>query len=139
MADVRILDVATTPVIEFRRWDITGHQLNRNLVSTALTGTQEAVVDYIEFPPEFIHHMHRHSNADQMMYVIEGSVRFFGDPENMEHGEDLHAGQFLVVPRDNWHEVHNVTDGICRVLHIFSGLGSLENLEIEHYAPQPAE
>lgn len=130
-AEVQIIDVNALPGSEFRRWDIEGHQINRSLVSAALTGTPDVVVDVIDFPPGFVHHMHRHPHADQLMYVLEGSVRFFGE---IAQGVEIGQGHMLVIPRDNWHEVRNVSDHPCRVLHIFAGAGSVADIGLEHHS-----
>jgi hypothetical protein len=77
MAEVKLLDFEMVNEDTFTRWDITGHQLNRPLLSKDLTGTPEAIVDFITIPPGFIHHMHRHPNADEIMSPLTGHVHFF--------------------------------------------------------------
>jgi hypothetical protein len=43
--EVRLLDIAAIEQQVFTRWDITGHQVNRHLLSMELTGTPDVVVD----------------------------------------------------------------------------------------------
>ena len=128
MAEVRIFDVASMPGEEFRRWDIDGHQISKHLTSAALTGTPDVVADVFTFPPGFVHHMHRHPHADQFIFVLSGSVRFFGAAHD---GVDIYEGQLLLIPRGNWHEVRNVTDQDCTVFHFFAGVGSVSDIGYE--------
>jgi quercetin dioxygenase-like cupin family protein len=130
MPEVKLLDFETVNEHTFTRWDITGHQLNRPLVSKDLTGTPQAIVDFITIPPGFIHHMHRHPNADQIMSPLSGHVHFFRALE--EPPVEVRPGHLLLIPRGNWHEVRNVSDEDCQVLHFFSGVGSLQDLAVEY-------
>jgi len=136
MPGVKVLDFADTPEEVFTRWDIVGHQVNRHLVSAALTGTPDIVAELITFPPGFVHHMHRHPHADLFMLPLSGSVRSFGVPGP---AVDLHPEQLLVVPRNNWHEVRNLCDENCTVLHIFTGAGvlSVADIGFEPYQQSP--
>jgi hypothetical protein len=40
----------------------------------------------------------------------------------------------LVIPRDNWHEFRNVSGAPSTVLHIFSGVGAVDDVG---YEPHP--
>ncbi|MFD2414923.1 cupin domain-containing protein [Amycolatopsis pigmentata] len=122
----------------FTQWDITGHQLNRHLLSMSLTGTPDVVADLITFPPGFVHHMHRHPHADQFVLPLKGSVRFAGVPGRFV---DLAPGQLLVVPRNSWHEVRNTSDEDCQVFHFFTGVGAIEDIGFEPWdsSGAPAE
>ena len=50
-SEVRLLDIGEAEPQVFTRWDITGHQVNRHLLSKALTGTDDVVCDHMTFPP----------------------------------------------------------------------------------------
>ena len=78
MAEVRLLDIGEIEQEVFTRWDITGHQVNRHLLSKALTGTDGVVLDQMTFPPGFVHHMHRHPFADMFIIPLSGVVQFLG-------------------------------------------------------------
>ena len=136
MPAVKVLDFADTPEEVFTRWDIIGHQVNRHLVSAALTDTPDIVADFITFPPGFVHRMHRHPYADLFMLPLSGSVRFFGVPGPVVH---VHPGQLLVVPRNNWHETRNLSDESCTVFHFFTGAGvlSIADIGFEPYQQSP--
>jgi quercetin dioxygenase-like cupin family protein len=130
---VRLLDIAEIEQHVFARWDITGHQVNRHLLSQELTGTPELVLDHITFPAGFIHHMHRHPRADIIVIPCSGSVQFVADS-----GEpvEVSPGHVLVIPRGNWHEVRNVGTVECQVLHFYSGVGSVDDIGYEAYDQQ---
>jgi quercetin dioxygenase-like cupin family protein len=130
MSQVRLLDIEEIEQEVFTRWDITGHQVNRHLLSKALTGTEGVVLDQITFPPGFVHHMHRHPHADMVIIPLNGVVRFRGVP-----GSPIQAspGHVLVIPRGNWHEVSNVSAVESRVLHFFTGVDAVDDVGYEAY------
>jgi quercetin dioxygenase-like cupin family protein len=130
-ANVQLLTFDDVPKEVFTRWDITEHQLNQHLLNKSLSGTPEIVADVLTFPPGFIHHMHRHPHADMIVVPLTGNLQFLGD---FDRTEELGPGQLLVIPRDNWHEFRNVSDAPCEVLHIFSGVGAVEDIG---YEPHP--
>ncbi|HKI40027.1 cupin domain-containing protein [Mycobacterium sp.] len=131
MSEVRLLDIGEIEREVFTRWDITGHQVNRHLLSKALTGTDDVVLDHLTFPPGFVHHMHRHPYADMVIIPLSGAVQFRG-----ASGSPVEAspGQILVIPRGNWHEISNVSAVDNQVLHFFSGVGSIDDIGYEPYA-----
>jgi quercetin dioxygenase-like cupin family protein len=131
MSEVRLLDIGETDQEVFIRWDITGHQVNRHLVSKALTGTEGVVLDHLTFPPGFVHHMHRHPYADMVIIPLSGVVQFAGGSGCLI---EVWPGQLLVIPRGNWHEISNVSTVDSEVLHFFSGVGSIDEIGYEPYA-----
>ena len=131
MEDVQLLTLADVPKEVFTRWDITEHQVNQHLLSDSLTGTPDIVADLVTSPPGFIHHMHRHPHADMIVVPLTGNLQFLGDLGRIE---ELTPVQVLVVPRDNWHEFRNVTDTPTEVLHLFSGVGAIDDIG---YEPHP--
>lgn len=130
MAAVKVLEFDKIDREVMERWDITGHQVNRHLLSRVLTGTPDVVADLITFPPGFVHRMHRHPHADQFMVLLEGSVQFRGDPEPPV---TITTGQLLLIPRGNWHEVSNPGPQDAQALHFFTGVGSIEDIGYEAY------
>ncbi len=130
MSKVRLLDIEEIEHEVFARWDITGHQVNRHLLSKALTGTEGVVLDQMTFPPGFVHHMHRHPYADMVIIPLNGVVQFRGVPGSPI---EVSPGQLLVIPRGNWHEVSNVSAVDSQVLHLFTGVGSINDIGYEPY------
>ena len=132
-AEVRLLDIAQIERQVFTRWDITAHQVTRHLLSKELTGTADLVADYLTFPSGFIHHMHRHPYADVVMIPFSGSFQFLDESSDPV---EVSPGQVLVIPRGNWHEARNVGTVDSQVLHLFSGVGSAEDIGYEAYDAQ---
>ena len=133
MSDVKILDIEEIEHEVFTRWDITGHQVNRHLLSKALTATEGVVLDQITFPPGFVHHMHRHPYADMVIIPLSGGVQFLGVPGSPI---EVSPGHVLVVPRGNWHEISNVGTVDSQVLHFFTGVGAVDDIGYEAYKNQ---
>ena len=132
-AEVQVLTFDDVPEEIFTRWDITGHQVNRHLLSGSQSGTPNLVADLFTFPPGFVHHMHRHPHADMILVPLTGTLRFAGDPARTM---DIRSGQLLVVPRGNWHEFRNVSGEPTQVLHLFSGVGAIEDIGYEAHPNQ---
>src|ERR1700690_2301725 len=98
MSQVRLLYIGEIEQEVFTRWDISGHQVNRHLLSKALTGTEGVVLDHLPFPPGFVHHMHRHPYADMVVIPLSGAVQFRGGSGSLL---EVSPGQVLVIPRGN--------------------------------------
>jgi quercetin dioxygenase-like cupin family protein len=107
-----------------------GVQLNRRLFDRDSSGTPELVVEMITFKPDFVHHMHRHSNADQLMVPLQGSVVMLDEERTPR---ELGTGEAMVVPRERWHEVRNESDADCVVLNLFSGVGDIAEIGFEAF------
>ena len=133
MAEVKLLGIEEIEHEVFTRWDITGHQVNRHLLSKALTGTEGVVLDQITFPPGFVHHMHRHPHADMVIIPLSGVVQFLGVPGSPI---EVSSGHVLVIPRGNWHEISNVGTVDSEVLHFFTGVGAVDDIGYEAYKNQ---
>jgi len=118
------------PAERFERFDIVGHQINRHLVSNALTGTSGIIIDHITFPPGFIHRMHRHPHADQFMIPMVGQLRVeSAGAEPL----DVQPGQIMVLARNTWHEVINLGSQDCVCIHIFSGVETIGEIGFEPF------
>jgi quercetin dioxygenase-like cupin family protein len=133
MSNVRLLDIEEIEHEVFTRWDITGHQVNRHLLSKALTGTEGVVLDQMTFPPGFIHHMHRHPYADMAIIPLNGVVQFRGVSGSPI---EISPGHVLVIPRGNWHEVSNGSAVDSQVLHFFTGVDTVDDIGYEAYNKQ---
>lgn len=107
-----------------------GVQLNRRLFDLASSGTPELIADMITFKPDFVHHMHRHFNADQLMVPLRGSVVMLDEERTPR---ELRAGEAMVVPRYRWHEVRNQSGEDCVVFNLFSGVGEMSEVGFEAF------
>ena len=130
MSEVQLLDIGEIEQEVFTRWDITGHQVSRHLLSKALTGIDDVVLDHLTFPPGFIHHMHRHPYADMFVIPLSGVVQFRGASGSPV---EVAPGHVLVIPRGNWHEISNVGTVDSQVLHFVAGVGSVDDIGYEAY------
>jgi quercetin dioxygenase-like cupin family protein len=133
MSDVKLIDIEEIEHEVFTRWDITGYQVNRHLLSKTLTGTEGVVLDQMTFPPGFVHHMHRHPFADMVIIPLSGVVQFRGVPHSPI---EVSPGHVLVIPRGNWHEISNVGTVDSQVLHFFTGVGAVDDIGYEAYKNQ---
>jgi quercetin dioxygenase-like cupin family protein len=133
MSEVKLLDIEEIEHEVFTKWDITGYQVNRPLLSKVLTGTEGVVLDQMTFPPGFVHHMHRHPYADMVIIPLSGVVQFLGVPGSPI---EVAPGHVLVVPRGNWHEISNVGNVDSQVLHFFTGVGAVDDIGYEAYEKQ---
>jgi oxalate decarboxylase/phosphoglucose isomerase-like protein (cupin superfamily) len=105
-----------------------GVQLNRRLIDLAGTGTPQLIADVITFTPGFVHHMHRHFHAEQVMVPLQGSVMMLDEART---AHELRSGEAMVVPRYRWHEVRNESGADCVVLNLFSGVGDMAEVGFE--------
>jgi quercetin dioxygenase-like cupin family protein len=110
-----------------------GGQWNRHLFSLAAAGTPDLVADVIRFEPGFIHHMHRHSHADQVMVPLQGRMVILDETRT---ARELRVGQAMVIPRHNWHEARNVSGEDCVALHLFAGVGDISQIGFEAWPPE---
>ena len=123
-------DFDEMPVERFERFDIVGHQLNRHLVSQALTGTPGIIIDHITFPPGFVHKMHRHPHANQYMVPLSGKLLV--ESVGLAPTE-LGVGQIIVLQKNTWHEVKNLGSSDCMCIHIFSDVDTIGEIGFEPY------
>jgi quercetin dioxygenase-like cupin family protein len=72
-----------------------GVQLNRRLFDRASSGTAHLIAEVITFKPDFVHHMHRHSNAEQVMVPLQGSVVML---DEARAPRELGVGETMVGP-----------------------------------------
>jgi quercetin dioxygenase-like cupin family protein len=89
----------------------------------------ESVVAPGDGPP-----LHAHANEDEVLYVLEGDVRF-------RLGEEVRpgpAGTFVFVPRGLPHCFQNTGDGHARLLVLFTPAGMERFFERFAEVPQAA-
>ena len=127
-APIRLLTLKSIELLRAAPPGVEGHQWNRPLLSQALTGTPQIVADFITLPPGFVHRMHRHPNADQLMLPLRGRL-LVRDETGAD--QEVTVGQLLVIPRWHWHEPRNVTGEDCRIFNAFSGVGDADDIGFE--------
>jgi quercetin dioxygenase-like cupin family protein len=90
-------------------------------------GSQLAVVNVTEFPPGKSHEIHRHSNAEEFFYVLQGAGLHLTDKEQVR----LNAGEIVYISMNEWHGFTNDTDKPTIAITIFAGVSSYQNAGYE--------
>ncbi len=104
----------------------------RSVINRDDAGARRIILLSSEFPPGRVHLLHRHPNAEQIMYVLEGSCLALseGEPARLEEGDAVFIGQ------GEWHGVRNDTDQPAVTLVIYAGAGTLEEAGYEEHPQQ---
>lgn len=104
----------------------------RNVVNKDDAGARGIVLLSSELPPGKVHLLHRHPNAEQIMYVLEGSCLALSEGEPVR----LKEGDAVFVARSEWHGVRNDTEEPAIMLVIYAGAGTLEEAGYEEHPRQ---
>jgi quercetin dioxygenase-like cupin family protein len=104
----------------------------RNVINRDDTGTRKIILLSSEFPPGKVHLLHRHPNAEQIMYVLEGSCLALSEGEPVR----LKEGDAVFIAQGEWHGVRNDTDQPAATLVIYAGAGTLEEAGYEEHPRQ---
>jgi quercetin dioxygenase-like cupin family protein len=104
----------------------------RNVVNKDDTGARRTILLSTEFPPGKVHLLHRHPNAEQIMYVLEGSCLALSEGEPVR----LNEGDAVFIAQGEWHGVRNDTDQLAVTLVIYAGAGTLEEAGYEEHPRQ---
>jgi quercetin dioxygenase-like cupin family protein len=67
----------------------------RNVINGDDTGARKIILLSAELPPGKVHLLHRHPNAEQIMYVLEGSCLALseGEPVRLNEGDAVFNAQ----------------------------------------------
>jgi quercetin dioxygenase-like cupin family protein len=103
-----------------------------NVINKEDTGARSIILLSAEFPPGKVHLLHRHPNAEQIMYVLEGSCLALSEGEPVR----LNEGDAVFIAQGEWHGVRNDTDQPAVTLVIYAGAGSLEEAGYEKHPRQ---
>jgi quercetin dioxygenase-like cupin family protein len=104
----------------------------KNVINKDDTGARKIILLSSEFPPGKVHLLHRHPNAEQIMYVLEGSCLALSEGEPVR----LNEGDAVFIAQGEWHGVRNDTDQPAVTLVIYAGAGTLEEAGYEGYPRQ---
>jgi quercetin dioxygenase-like cupin family protein len=104
----------------------------RNVINREDTGARKIILLSAEFPPGKVHLLHRHPNAEQIMYVLEGSCLALSEGEPVR----LSQGDAMFIALGEWHGVRNDTDRTASTLVIYAGAGTLEEAGYEEHPQQ---
>jgi quercetin dioxygenase-like cupin family protein len=104
----------------------------RNVVNRDDAGASGMILLSSEVPPGRVHLLHRHPNAEQIMYVVEGSCVALSEGEPVR----LKEGDAVFISRGEWHGVRNDGERSALTLVIYSGAGTLEEAGYEEHPQQ---
>ncbi len=104
----------------------------RNVINKGNTGAHRVILLTSELPPGKVHLLHRHPNAEQIMYVLEGSCLALSEGEPVR----LNEGDAVFIAEGEWHGVRNDTDRAALTLIIYAGAGTLEEAGYEEHPRQ---
>ncbi len=104
----------------------------RNVVNKDATGARRIILLSSELPPGKVHLLHRHPNAEQIMYVLKGSCTALSEGEPVR----LKEGDAVFISQGEWHGVRNDTERPAVTLVIYAGAGTLEEAGYEEHPRQ---
>ncbi len=104
----------------------------RNVINKDNTGAHRVILLTSELPPGKVHLLHRHPNAEQIMYVLKGSCLALSEGEPVR----LNEGDAVYIVQGEWHGVRNDTDRSAVTLVIYAGAGTLEDAGYEEHPRQ---
>ena len=103
-----------------------------NVINKDDAGARKIILLSVELPPGTVHLLHRHPNAEQIMYVLEGSCLALSEGEPVR----LKEGDAVFIAQGEWHGVRNNTDQPAVTLVIYAGAGTLEEAGYEEHPQQ---
>lgn len=117
-----------------RRLGITGVRawwmLNREAVPRSQGGPDAIELHVVELAPGFKHDLHRHPNAGEIVYVLEG------EGYHLQEGKDpilTTKGDLTYIPAGEWHGLHNASDAPLVVIGITEGATHYEDAGYEDH------
>ena len=103
-----------------------------NVINKDNAGALKIILLSVELPPGKVHLLHRHPNAEQIMYVLEGSCLAISEGEPVR----LKEGDAVFIAQGEWHGVRNDTEKPAVTLIIYAGAGTLEEAGYEEHPRQ---
>jgi quercetin dioxygenase-like cupin family protein len=104
----------------------------KNVINRDDAGARGIILLSSELPPGKVHLLHRHPNAEQIMYVLEGACLALSEGGAMRLGE----GDAVFIAQGEWHGVRNDSDRPVVTLVIYAGAGTLEEAGYEEHPRQ---
>jgi quercetin dioxygenase-like cupin family protein len=104
----------------------------KNIINRDIAGARGIILLSSELPPGKVHLLHRHPNAEQIMYVLEGSCLALSEMGPV----CLSEGDAVFIAQGEWHGVRNDTGKPAVTLVIYAGAGTLEEVGYEEHPQQ---
>ncbi|MDQ4004471.1 MAG: cupin domain-containing protein [Actinomycetota bacterium] len=129
---MKVRDIHDVPAQVMTKPDQKG-LIVRNVINKHDAGAQRMILLSSEIPPAKVHLLHRHPNAEQIMYVVEGSCLALSEGEPVR----LKEGDAVFIAQGEWHGVRNdSSERSALTLVIYSGAGTLEEAGYEEHPRQ---
>jgi quercetin dioxygenase-like cupin family protein len=103
--------------------------MSRVIASESTIGSQHLAVWTSRFDPGGYCNLHRHTNADTFIYVIEGECLLIDDRQEVP----LAAGELGYVERGGWHGIKNPFDSPSIAISGFLGVAAARDAGYEDY------
>ncbi len=104
------------------------------IVTSETVGAERHVLGLTVFQPGARHHPHRHPNAEEAQYLIQGQgLARVGDVDIEQK-----AGDTVFVPRNEWHGFEATGEGETVMLWTYGGAARLEDAGYERQEEPPA-
>jgi quercetin dioxygenase-like cupin family protein len=101
------------------------------LITNDTVGSKQTVVGRTVFPPGAKHDLHRHPNAEEWEYVLEGTgVKRVG-----KDAIEVQAGDIVFVPADEYHGLENPSQ-TERLITIWGYCGASSLAEAGYFTPE---
>jgi quercetin dioxygenase-like cupin family protein len=104
----------------------------KNIINRDVAGARRIILLSSEIPPGRVHLLHRHPNAEQIMYVLEGTCLALSEGGAMR----LSEGDAVFIAQGEWHGVRNDSERPAVTLVIYAGAGTLEGAGYEEHPRQ---
>jgi quercetin dioxygenase-like cupin family protein len=103
------------------------------LADRAHGATETTVFNVTEFPPNRAHELHRHPDAEEYFFVLEGAGLHLteGDPVPLE------VGDLVFIPRGEWHGFANNTGEPTLAITVMGGVAHYADAGYEVHPEQP--
>jgi uncharacterized RmlC-like cupin family protein len=85
-----------------------GPMLRESAIAQSTVGAQKIWLGYVELAPGLMSAVHHHGEAESGIYIISGHARFFSG-DQLDQGQEAHAGDFVWVPPHLVHIEMNVS------------------------------
>ena len=104
----------------------------KDIINRDVAGARRIILLSSELPPGKVHLLHRHPNAEQIMYVLEGPCLALSESGTMR----LSEGDAVFIAQGEWHGVRNDSERPAVTLVIYAGAGTLEEAGYEEHPRQ---
>lgn len=93
-------------------------------------GSEKIEFHVVELAPGFTHDLHRHPNAGELVYVLEGEgLHLSEDKEPVRQRK----GDLTYIPAGEWHGLANATEEPLVVIGISEGISHYEDAGYEDH------